>query len=64
MQNNDQNTHPTQLYGISEAARHLALSERQLRIMIKNGSINFVRIGKRLLISLAQLNAFIKEHQH
>lgn len=53
----------TQLLGISDAAKNLSISERMLRQLIKDKKIGCVRIGKRLAISLPQLDAFIKAHE-
>lgn len=55
--------HP-RLLAINEAAKQLSISERMLRQLIKDKHIGCVKIGKRLAISLSQLEEFIKAHQH
>ena len=53
-----------QLLAVPEAAKFLALSERQVRQMIADKKINYVRIGRRVCISLSQLQDFVRAHQH
>jgi excisionase family DNA binding protein len=51
-----------QLLPVTEAAKILNLSERQVRKFIAEKKIGIVRIGRRISIAMSELQEFVKEH--
>ena len=51
------------LLSIKEAADSLGISERQLRYMKNKREVAHVRIGRRLLFPVADLERWINEHK-
>lgn len=49
-----------QLIGVAEAAQRLSVSRRSLERRIAEGQIKCVKIGRRTLIALQELDAFIR----
>lgn len=52
----------TNLISVTEAARRLAISRRTLERRIAEGLIECVKIGRRTLISIAELERFVRSH--
>ena len=50
--------------GKREAAQHLALSVRTLERLIADGALPAVRVGRRVVIRTATLEAFLAAHEH
>jgi excisionase family DNA binding protein len=53
----------TQLLSAVEAAGRLGVGVSTLRIWMGQGKINCVRLGRRVLIRLSEVERFIKEHE-
>ncbi|MCC5823868.1 MAG: helix-turn-helix domain-containing protein [Phycisphaerales bacterium] len=51
---------PTNLISVQEAATRLSISRRSLERRIAEGLIDCVKIGRRTLISVAELDRFIR----
>ncbi|HEY9778274.1 MAG TPA: helix-turn-helix domain-containing protein [Planktothrix sp.] len=56
-------TEQGQLYSVADAAKYLAISERLVRELIRTTQIGTVKVGRRVLISLRQLESFVQDHQ-
>jgi excisionase family DNA binding protein len=55
---------PRRLLTVEEAAIYLTLSEREIYNMVSNGELVGVRHGKRRMIDIRDLDAWIASHKH
>lgn len=55
-------SNPPRLLSVSEAARYIGISERNLRGLIAERKIPFVRIRRRIVFRLVDLDRWIAEH--
>lgn len=51
-----------QLLSREEVGRRLAVSPRMVTLLISRGDLAVTRIGKRTLVSVAELDRFIADH--
>jgi excisionase family DNA binding protein len=49
------------VYSVAEAAKLLSLSPRSLRYLLQTGRLGFVRLGRRVLIRHADLEALLRK---
>jgi len=49
-------------YSIAEAARMSSLSVRSLRYLLRSGRLGYVKLGRRILIRHADLEALMRKH--
>jgi excisionase family DNA binding protein len=58
--------HPVErlTYTVPEAAEAIGISDTQARRMIAAGLIPSMRIGRRVLVSRAELAAWVDEHKN
>jgi excisionase family DNA binding protein len=49
-------------YSIAEAARMSSLSVRSLRYLLRSGRLGYVKVGRRILIRHADLEALMRKH--
>lgn len=54
---------PKRLYSVSEAATYLGRSEWGLRYMIAVGRLPVVRDGRRVLLDILDLDAFVERNK-
>jgi excisionase family DNA binding protein len=54
---------PRRLMSVQEAAVYLALSEREIYNMIANKELSGVRHGRRLMLDIRDLDAWIAMHK-
>ena len=54
-------THPKLLYSIKEASQALGLGRTKLYVMIKDGSLPAMHIGRRTLIKASDIDALIAQ---
>lgn len=47
------------VYTIPEVAEALSVSKNLVRILISNGDLGHIRVGRRVLVPIAALEAFI-----
>ena len=52
---------PSRLLTVLEAAEYLIISERKIRDEIAKGMLRAVRIGRRLIIRLRDLDVYLEE---
>jgi excisionase family DNA binding protein len=55
---------PRRLLTVEEVAIYLTLSEREIYNMVSNGELVGVRHGKRRMIDIRDLDAWIASHKH
>lgn len=58
----DIRSHPPRQLRTSEAARYIGVSERTLRSLVAERKIPFVRIRRRIIFRLVDLDRWIEEH--
>jgi excisionase family DNA binding protein len=52
-------TAPSRLLSIAAAAHALAVSERHVRGLIERGEIRSVRLGRRVLVAITELDRIV-----
>lgn len=53
---------PTRLISVPVAARQLGLADRTVYLLAERGELAAVRIGKRVLVPVEEIDRFIKRH--
>jgi excisionase family DNA binding protein len=56
-------TTPRLLLSVPETAKALGISERSLFSLSASGEIRCIRIGRRVLYSVEELQRFIQQHE-
>ena len=56
-------TEPERLLTVGDAADFLAISRRQVYVLLERGELPAVRVGTRLRLIPADLRAYLEEHR-
>ncbi|MBF0536421.1 MAG: helix-turn-helix domain-containing protein [Nitrospirae bacterium] len=54
----------TRLLSIIEAAQYLGISKWKLMALYQKGDFPYIKIGRRILIDVNDLNSWIEENKH
>ncbi len=58
-----QDAPPKLTFSVDEAAAAIGISSRLMRTLIARGELRAVRIGRRVLVSSATLEEFVRDHE-
>ncbi len=63
MQNDsDINAYARKIFSVKEAANYIGISERNLRSKISSGELKVVRLGRRIIIRLKEIEGFLERN--